>query len=96
MKIHHYASHLKDANLTIVNTEHTTIETLESLRENLKKEIDLYIDSLYKQTKGHTTTRGFVVHPLIHIIHDDENLNNEEYINYIKKERENQLNKLGI
>jgi predicted RNase H-like HicB family nuclease len=51
MKIHHYASHLADANLTIVNTEHTTIETLESLRENLKYSIDLYIDSLIKQTK---------------------------------------------
>jgi hypothetical protein len=96
MKIHHYAAHLANKQLTIVNTENTTIETLESLRENLKYSIDLYIDSLIKQTKGHITTRGIVVHPLIHIVHDDENLNNEEYINIIKKEREEQLNKLGI
>lgn len=96
MKIHHYASHIQDAKLIIVDTKHSTIETLDSLRESLKEEIDLYINSLQKQTKGHLITRGMLVHPLIHIIHDDENLNNEDYINYIKKEREEQLNKLGI
>ena len=60
--------------------------TLEELRNHMLNMVDDFIDNLHLTTKGHTTTHGVVVYPLIHIIHDDEAFDNTDYQDFLVKE----------
>ena len=77
-----------------------TEESLEDLRKIMIDAADYFIDGLLESTKGHIITHGFIVHPLIHIIHDDETLDNPTYQEFLKKEkrieRKQKLEKISI
>jgi len=96
MKIYHYSAELTDKDTKIIDTGVISHESLESMRTMLKSNIDMYIDKLICETSGHLCTRGFIVHPLIHIVHDDQNINNEDYINLRIRELDETLKKIGI
>lgn len=61
--------------------------TLEELRNHMLNMINKFVDNLYISTEGHTVTHGVVVYPLIHIIHDDESLDNKDYQDFLIKEK---------
>lgn len=98
IKIQHVIPERKNGKL-VLTPGLTTEESLEDLRSIMKNSADLFIDNLIKSTKGHTTTHGLIVHNLIHIIHDDEAMNDIEYQKFLKEElrieRKNKLNKIN-
>jgi len=75
-----------------------TKETLEDLRQIMIDGANMFIDGLLESTKGHRISHGFMVHSLIHIIHDDEAENNPVYIKFLadEKRRERKLKLLKI
>ena len=66
----------RNRELTFVSSDIIEELTLDELRDKLHKSIDKYIEFLKTDSKDHKCNKGVVVHPLIHLIYDD--LNTEE------------------
>lgn len=95
IKIQHGTPVRIDGKFVIRSIDQITEMTLEDIRELLHIAADTYIDNLLESTKGHITTHGLLIHPLIHIVHDDEALDNTDYQKFLKEEiRKERLNKL--
>lgn len=87
LTIGHIATELKDGKLEHVSIPLNMYKTLDELREYTKSEIDRYFDFLIEKSVGHDVTHAIYVHPLIHLVFNDLNKENESWQNIINAER---------
>jgi hypothetical protein len=83
----HIATELKDGKLEHVSIPLNMYKTLDELREYAKSEIDRYFDFLIEKSVGHDVTHAIYVHPLIHLVFNDLNKDNENWQNIINAEK---------
>lgn len=87
LTIGHIATELKDGKLEHIPIPLNMYKTLEELREYVKTEIDRYFDFVIEKSVGHDVTHAVYVHPLIHLVFNDLNKDNQTWQNIINSEK---------
>ena len=87
LKIGHIATELENGKLKHVDIPLNMYKTIEELREFAKSEIDKLFDYVIEKSVGHDITHAVYVHPLIHLVFNDLNKDNETWQNVIKAEK---------